>query len=84
MLTNKGRKINISPVLLIPGFLYIARSCWLFLAIYLLQITRLIFTPITSIHLFLKPVIGVYIFGISGVDASLSAYPGNNRLAKWG
>jgi len=82
MLTNKGRKINISLVLLIPGFLYIARSCWLFLAIYLFQITRLIVTPIAGAHLFLKPVIGVYIFGISGVNASLSAYSGNNRLAK--
>jgi len=67
---------------LTPGFLYIARSCWLFLAIYLFQITRLISTPIMGACLFPKPVIGVYIFGISGVNASLSAYPVNNRLAK--
>ena len=64
------------------GFLYIARSCWLFLAIYSFQITRLISTPITGACLFPVPVIGVYIFGISGVNASLSAYPVNNRLAQ--
>ncbi|MHA1338018.1 MAG: hypothetical protein ACTSPW_20145 [Promethearchaeota archaeon] len=63
------------------GFLYIARFCWLFLAIYLFQITRLIVTPIAGAHLFLKPVIGVYIFGISGVKAGLLAYLYNKKPA---
>jgi len=60
------------------SFLYIARSCWLFLAIYSLQITRLILTPITGACLFPVPIIGVYIFGISGVNVGLPVYPENN------
>jgi len=64
------------------GFLYMVRFCLVSLTIYSLQIPGSIVTPIAGTHLFLKPVIGVYIFGISGVNASLSAYPGNSRLAK--
>jgi len=78
MWTDRDCKTNLSLMHQASGFLYIARSYWLFLAIYLFQITRLIFTPITGTHLFLKPVIGVYIFGISGVNVELPVYPGNN------
>jgi len=77
-------KIIKSLVLFTPGFLYMVRFCLVFLTIYLLEIPGFIFTPIADNCLFPVPVIGVYIFGISGVNASLSACPVNNRLAKWG
>lgn len=60
------------------GFLYMIGFCLVFPIIYILQIPGFYFTPITGIHLFPKPVIGVYIFGINGVNVELPVYPNNN------
>jgi len=54
------------------------RSCLVFLTIYLLGIPGFYLTPITGACLFPVPVIGVFIFGINGVNVELPVYPGNN------
>ncbi len=78
MSIDKNLGLLTSLVFLTSGFLYMMRSCLVFLTIYVLQIPGSIVTPITGAHLFPKPVIGVYIFGINGVNVELPVYPGNN------
>jgi len=82
MWTDRDCKTNLSLMYKASGFLYMVRSCLVFLTIYLLEIPGFYLTPIADNCLFPVSVIGVYILGISGVNASLSAYPVNNRLAK--